>query len=126
MGKFIIRTVPSGKKFDLKSGNGQVIATSEVYTTAAACRKGIISVQKNAPVAGIENQTEPDFTVLPHPKFELFADKAGKYRFRLKATNGHVIAISEGYCTKAGCLNGIERVKNNAEKAEMIEEDHDE
>ena len=41
MGKFVIRTVPSGIKFDLRAANGQVILTSEVYTTMAACRKGI-------------------------------------------------------------------------------------
>ena len=40
MGKFVIRTVNSGIKFDLKATNGQVIATSEVYTTEAACRNG--------------------------------------------------------------------------------------
>lgn len=122
MSKFSIRTVPSGVKFDLKAPNGQIIATSEVYTTPAACRKGIASVKKNAPIAGVENQTEADFPVLPHPKFELFLDKAGKYRFRLKSTNGQVIAISEGYAAKSGCLNGIHSVKKNAASAEIAVE----
>ena len=122
MSKFVIRTVPSGIKFDLKATNGQVIATSEVYTTEAACRKGIASVQKNAPIAGVENQTEEGFKVLSHPKFEMYQDKAGEYRFRLKATNGQVIATSEGYTAKAGCINGIESVKKNAEVAEIVEE----
>mgnify|MGYP002514892891 CR=1 FL=1 len=84
MSKFVIRGVASGLKFDFKSGNGQVIASSEVYTTDAACRKGIASVQKNAPSAGIEDRTEEGFSIRPHPKFELFQDKAGKYRFRKK------------------------------------------
>ena len=53
MGKFVIRNVASGIKFDLKATNGQVIATSEVYTTEAACRNGIESVMKNAPEAQI-------------------------------------------------------------------------
>ena len=57
MGKFVIKEVASGVKFDLKAGNGEVIATSEVYTTEAACKKGIESVMKNAPVAGVEDQT---------------------------------------------------------------------
>ena len=122
MSKFVIRTVSSGMKFDLKAANGQVIATSEVYTTEAACRKGIASVQKNAPLAGIENRTEEGFQVLSHPKFEMFQDKAGEYRFRLKATNGQVIATSEGYAAKTGCINGIESVKKNAEVAEIMEE----
>ena len=122
MSKFVIRSVPSGIKFDLKAGNGQVIATSEVYTTEAACRNGIASVQKNAPIAGVENQTEEGFEVLTHPKFEMYQDKAGEYRFRLKATNGQVIATSEGYTAKAGCINGIESVKKNAPEAEIVEE----
>lgn len=122
MSKFVIRTVSSGIKFDLKAVNGQVIATSEVYTSEAACRKGIASIQKNAPLAGIENQTEQNHPVLSHPKFELFTDKAGKYRFRLKAGNGQVIAISAGYTGKAGCLKGIDSVKKNAPKAVIIAE----
>ena len=119
MSKFIIRRVPSGIKFDLTAPNGQVIATSEVYTTEAACRKGIASTHKNAPAAHIQDQTEETFRVMPHPKFELFLDRSGKYRFRLKATNGQVIATSEDYSTKAGCLKGIESVKANAQIAEI-------
>ena len=51
MGKFVIRQTATGFKFDLKAGNGQVIATSEIYTTEAACMNGIESVKKNAPEA---------------------------------------------------------------------------
>lgn len=47
-------------------------------------------------------------------KFEIYTDKAGEYRFRLKASNGEPILASEGYKAKAGCLNGIESVKKNA------------
>ena len=122
MSKFVIRTVNSGVKFDLKATNGQVILTSEVYTTEAACRKGIESVAKNAPVANVENQTEEGYETLTHPKFEMYEDKAGEFRFRLKARNGEIIAVSEGYTAKAGCLNGIESVKKNAGDAEVVEE----
>lgn len=122
MGKFVIRKVASGIKFDLKATNGQVIATSEVYTTEAACRNGIASVQKNAPVAAVENQTVEGYAVEKHPKFEMYLDKAGEYRFRLKATNGQVIATSEGYKAEASCVNGIESVKKNAVDAEIVEE----
>ena len=58
MGKFVIRTVNSGIKFDLRAANGQTILTSEVYTTEAACRKGIASVMKNGGTQKVENQTE--------------------------------------------------------------------
>ena len=122
MGKFVIRNTNTGIKFDLKAGNGEVIATSEVYESEAACRNGIASVQKNAPVAAVENQTVEGYAEEKHPKFEVYADKAGEFRFRLKATNGQVIAVSEGYQAIAGCLNGIESVKKNAPEAEVVEE----
>jgi len=122
MSKFVIRTVPSGVKFDLKAGNGQVIATSEVYTTRAACENGIESVRKNAPIANIEDQTVEGFETKTNPKFEMYQDKAGEFRFRLKARNGEIIAVSEGYKAKASCENGIESVQKNAPDAEVVEE----
>ena len=120
MGKFVIKETNTGVKFDLKAGNGEVIATSEVYTTEAACRKGIASVQKNAPVAAVEDQTKEGFAAEKHPKFEVYTDNAGEFRFRLKATNGQVIAVSEGYKAMASCLNGIESVKKNAVDAPIV------
>lgn len=114
MDRFVIRTVESGVKFDLKAANGQTILTSEVYETAAACRRGIASVRKNAPTAKVEDQTGEMYKVLTNPKFELYRDKAGAYRFRLKARNGQIIAVSESYDRKAGCIAGIESVRQNA------------
>lgn len=122
MSKFVIREVKTGIKFDLKAGNGETIATSEVYTSEAVCRSGIESVRKIAPGAGVEDQTAEGFDAMPHPKFEMYQDKAGEYRFRLKATNGQVIATSEGYTTLANCLNGVESVKKNAVDAPIVEE----
>ena len=113
MGKFIVRRTNTGVKFDLKATNGEVIASSEVYTTEKTCRKGIQSVINNC-VGEIEVQTVENYTVLKHPKFEIYTDKAGEYRFRLKAKNGQIIATSEGYKKKTSCLNGIESVKKNA------------
>ncbi|HOP08767.1 MAG TPA: YegP family protein [Candidatus Methanofastidiosa archaeon] len=54
-------------------------------------------------------------------KFEYYKDKAGKYRFRLKASNGQVIASGEGYNSKDACINGMESVKKNAPDAPMVE-----
>jgi len=122
MGKFVVKKVNTGIKFDLLATNGQVIATSEVYTTEAACKNGIASVAKNAPVAAVEDQTVEGFAAATHPKFEVYTDKAGEFRFRLKATNGQVIAVSEGYKAHASCLNGVESVKKNAVDAEIVEE----
>lgn len=122
MGKFVIRETATGVKFDLKAGNGQIIATSEVYTTEAACKNGIESVKKNAPVAAVEDQTVEGYATEKNPKFEVYTDKAGEFRFRLTATNGQTIAVSEGYTTHANCLNGVESVKNNAPDAEVVNE----
>ena len=119
MGKFIIKETSTGVKFDLKAGNGEVIATSEVYTTEAACRNGVESVRKNAPEANLEDQTAEEIEVQKNPKFEMYVDKAGEFRFRLKARNGEIIATSEGYKAKASCLNGIESVRKNAPDAEV-------
>ena len=122
MGKFVVREVPSGTKFDLKAGNGEVIATSEVYKTKVSCLNGVKSVTKNAPVANVEDQTVENFEKAKCPKFEMYVDKAGEFRFRLKATNGQVIAVSEGYVAKKSCENGIESVKKNAVDAPIVEE----
>ena len=123
MGKFAVKQVKTGIMFNLKASNGQVIATSEVYNSDAACRNGIESVRKNAPIAPIENQTVEGFVKEKHPKFEVYQDKAGEYRFRLKATNGQIIAVGEGYKALSSCLNGIESVKKNAPDAEIVMEE---
>ena len=122
MGKFVIRRTNTGIKFDLKAGNGEVIATSEVYKSLNSCRNGAASVKKNAPIANLEDQTAEEYAKEKCPKFEMYIDKTGEYRFRLKATNGQIIAASEGYSAKAGCLNGIDSVKRNAPDAEIDEQ----
>lgn len=119
MGKFVIRKTATGVKFDLRSGNGETVATSEVYETEAACRKGMESVRKNAAKAKVLDLTQAECKTVTNPRFELFQDKAGAFRFRLKARNGGVIAVSEGYSTKAACENGIQSVRNNALDAQI-------
>lgn len=117
MGKFVIKETKTGVKFDLKAGNGEIIANSEIYSSEAACRNGIQSVMTNAPIANLEDQTVEGFEEQKHPKFEVYVDKAGEFRFRLKAKNGEIIATGEGYKAKASCLNGIESVRKNAPDA---------
>lgn len=120
MGKFVVKETATGFKFDLLATNGQVIATSEVYSTKAACLNGVKSVKNNC-VGEVEDQTAETVEAKKHPKFEMYTDKAGEFRFRLKAGNGEVIATSEGYKAKASCENGIESVKKNAPEAEVVE-----
>jgi uncharacterized protein YegP (UPF0339 family) len=55
-------------------------------------------------------------------RFEVYKDASGQFRFRLRAANNEIIAVSEAYTTKAGCMNGIESVKTNAPIAEIMDE----
>ncbi len=108
MGKFVITKRANGEfQFNLKATNGQVILTSEGYTTLAACKNGIESVKKNS---------QED------ARFERKEGKDGSPFFNLKATNGQVIGKSEMYSSKSACENGIESVKKNAPEAEVVED----
>ena len=122
MGKYVIKHTATGIKFDLKAGNGEIIGNSQVYKKKPSCLKGIASVRNNAPVAAIEDQTAEGFETQKHPKFEMYKDMAGEYRFRLKAKNGQIIVVGEGYKAKAGCLNGIESIRKNADSEITMEE----
>ncbi len=123
MGKFVIKQAKTGYMFNLKAGNGEIIATSEVYSSLDACKNGVASVAKNAPVAALEDQTVEGFATEKNPKFEVYADKRGEFRFRLKATNGQIIATGEGYKAKASCLKGIASIRKNAPEAAVIIEE---
>ncbi len=121
MGRFIVKKLKNGIKFDLAAANREIIATSEIYNSKSSCMKGIASVVKNAPAASIEDQTVKNVNKAINPKFEIFKDNTGLFRFNLKAKNGQVIVSSEGYKAKASCKNGIESVKKNAVNAEIVE-----
>ncbi len=117
IGKFVIKDTKTGVKFDLKASNGEVILTSEVYKSEKSCRNGVASVAKNAAVAAIEDQTVEGYEPQKCPKFEIYTDKAGETRFRLKAKNGQNIGSSEGYKSMKSCRNGIASVVKNAPEA---------
>lgn len=105
MGKFIIKKRTNGEfQFNLKSTNGQVILTSEGYSTKPGCRNGIDSVKINS----IDNS-----------KYDKKTSTNGKYYFNLKATNGQIIGTSEMYESASSRDNGIESVKTNAPSAEI-------
>lgn len=122
MGKFIIKQAKSGPMFNLKARNGEVIGTSEVYSSLDACKNGIESVRKAAAVAKLEDQTKEGFETVTNPKFELYKDKKGEFRFRLKSRNGEIILTGEGYVSKDGCKNGIDSIRRNAEDSVIVEE----
>lgn len=120
MGKFVVSATKSGGfHFVLKAGNGEVIASSETYSSLDACKNGVESVRKNCG-SHIEDQTSKKSEKLTNPKYELYLDKKNEFRFRLKAANGEIIATSEGYTAKSSCKNGIESVKKNAPDSEMF------
>ena len=114
MGKYVVKKTKTGIKFDLKASNGEVIACSEVYASKEACMNGIRSVMTNAPIAAVEDQSAESYEVCKNPKFEVYLDKTGEYRFRLKARNGQIIATGEGYKARKSCMNGIESIRKNA------------
>lgn len=122
MGKFVIRkTETGGVVFHLKARNGQTVAVSQLYASVEACYKGIESVIRHAEKAVEEDQTVRYFTRRKHPKFEIYKDRAGKFRFRLVARNGQNIAASEGYSTKENCRKGIESLRRQcAELPEIV------
>ncbi len=105
MGKFEIKKRKNGEfQFNLKAGNGQIILTSEGYTTKAACNNGIESVKKNS---------QDD------KRFSRLEAKNGKPYFNLTATNGQIIGSSEMYESTSSRENGIESVKKNAVDSEI-------
>lgn len=120
MGKFVMKKVPTGIKFDLQTAKDEVILSSEVYKSKASCKAGIASVIKNAG-GEIEDQTVETPVKLKHPKFEVYKDKKGEFRFRLKANNGQIIGSSVGYADKAACEAGIADVKASIKDAKIVE-----
>ncbi len=121
MGVFVIKRTSTGFKFDLKTDEGDILSTSEVYVSKSACIKGIKSVVKNAAIAKTEDHTQENYTIEKNPKFEIYKDKGKGFRFRLKAKNGEIITISKAYGTKKSCETGLKNVVLNAEE-NIIEE----
>ena len=126
MGKFVMKTNEKGSRFVLKAGNGEIIGVSETYTSESACKNGIESVRKNAVAATLEDQTVVGYVapkgLVLKPRFEVYKDKAGEFRFRLKAGNGEIILTGESYKAKAGCLKGIESIRKNAAESPVVVE----
>ena len=106
--KFQVYRDASGKfRFRLRANNNQIVATGEGYETKASCLNGIGSIKKNCD-AKIEDLTVVEEGTVPNPKFQVYQDAKEKFRFRLRAANGEIIAEGQGYEEKEGCLHGIE------------------
>ena len=98
------------------AGNKQVIAKSaQTYSSVQTCRSAVQSVVKIAKTVPIEDQTLVNVEPQKYPKFELYMDKGGKYRFRLCASNGqNLLVCTQGYNQKSSCKNGIDSVIFNS------------
>ena len=93
-------------RFRLKAGNGEIILSSEGYSSKAACKNGVDSVKTNAP---------------DDKNYERKESTAGKFRFNLKAANHQIIGTSQSYASAASRDKGIDSVKRNAADAEVVE-----
>ena len=97
--------------FNLTAKNHVIIATSQIYSSSQSAMTGINSVVANAERANVEDQTLKKAVSVPFPKWEIYIDRAGEYRFRLCASNGSCVCHSYGgYKTKSGCKNGIDSI----------------
>lgn len=123
MGMFLMKPSHGGFHFVLRAGNGKAIASSDQYANKDACKKGITSVQNSAPQAALEDQTFSDTPAFRNPKFEVFKDKTGHFRFRLKSQTGEIVLSSDAYASKQNCMNGIESVRLNAVNSRVVEEE---
>ncbi len=120
-GKWDIRRAKDGRFFfSLYASNHTVIAYSQIYSSTTAVTTGINSVITNAPKCEIEDTTLKKPVSLPCPKWEIYLDKAGEYRFRLYAPNGLVIChAAHGYASKSGCKGGIESIRRFCVEAKV-------
>ena len=119
MAKFQVKKTNTGYNFLLVASNGQPVGASQVYKALKSALAGVESVRTVAPVAEIEDQTKEEVEEKKNPKFVLYVDKAGEFRFRLQAANGQNILASEGYTTLAACKNGVASVAKNAPEADL-------
>ncbi len=120
MGRFVIKPTSDGRyMFNLLANNNKVICTSQMYASVANCRVGAESIRKNSAV-GVEDQTVEGYEVLKNPKYEVFTDAGGKFRFRLRASNGEIIAASQAYASRRTCMKGLQSVVSHAPEAEIV------
>jgi len=105
--------------FNLYAANRVIVATSQIYSSSQSAITGINSVIANAERAAIEDQTLKTFVPQGFPKWEIYIDKAGQFRFRLLASNGSCVCHSQGYTQKSTCKKGIESIIRTVKSAKI-------
>ena len=126
MGKFVVKQTNTGFNFLLVATNGQPVGSSQVYKSLKSALAGVESIKNVAPVAEVEDTTVAEVEEKKNPKFVLYVDKAGEFRFKLQAANGQNVLASEGYTTLAACKNGVASVVKNSQDAEVVLPEEDE
>lgn len=121
MGKFVIKRATGGFTFSFLGTDEKIIGSSEVYTSKTSAKGGIESVKRNA-TAVIEDQTQKDYKVEKTPKWEIFKDKSGGFRFRLIATNGKNVIHTSAFKTLAAANEGLSTIKKTAKAAPVVDE----
>jgi hypothetical protein len=101
--------------FNLKAGNGQVIATSETYTRKSSATRAVRTVRSLINLLGATPESKP---APRQERFELFVGEDRQSYFRLRAGNGEIVLGSEGYSSKASAQNGINSVKQHGASVE--------
>ncbi len=119
MGKFTVQQLRSGFKFNLKAGNGQIIASSGVFHVLGDCLAAIDRVKAFAD-APVEDQTVHSPTPVTGPKFQVRHSDRGAICFYLLDEGGAQLAHSKNYTAKRSCLAGIRSIAENAPDAEVI------
>jgi uncharacterized protein YegP (UPF0339 family) len=109
----VYKDVAGKYRFRLRAANNKIVAVSEAYESKAGCMNGVKSVQSNCE-SHVEDKTK-NMENMTNPKYEVFKDVADEFRFNLKASNGEIIAASEGYETKEGVMNGIGAVQRSCD-----------
>ena len=117
--KFIVNKTNTGYNFLLIATNGQPVGHSQVYASLKSAQAGVEAVRKASAANVIEDTTKEGYEEQTNPKFVIYVDKAGEFRFSLQARNGEKILASEGYTTLAACKNGCASVVKNAAVADV-------
>ncbi|MDE6361878.1 MAG: YegP family protein, partial [Clostridia bacterium] len=113
--------------YKLYAANHKVIATNGgTYSSLSALKAGINSVIKNAGTAPIEDQTLINIEEQKYPKWIIFQDARGEYRFRLHASNGECVCTpNDGYLSKDACKVGMKSIANTAKHADIVKAEED-
>ena len=107
----IYRDIAGNYRFRLRAQNNKIVAVGEAYRSKAGCINGVRAVKRYCDTETVDLTIGELDSI--DKNFEVFQDKALNYRFRLRAPNNEIIAVSEAYETKQGCMIGIEAVRNS-------------